>query len=282
MSSLAAPLSGNRLHLQHGPIDLIIGVDGARVPAFEAAQSAFAGVLQTLVDELDLLKRGIDAETPHPDGPVARRMVGAVSRHSGFVTPMAAVAGAVADHVLAAMVATSGLRRAYVNNGGDIAVHLTPGENFRLAMTSLQNAGHGTIEITSGDGIGGIATSGQGGRSLSFGIADSVTVLADDAAAADVAATLIANAVDLPAHPAITRMPATDLRPDSDLGARQVVTEVGRLSAEDITFALARGAKLAQTMRQKGLIRAAALFLRGQSHLVGHIRQIEKKEALHA
>ena len=39
-----------------------------------------------------------------------------------FITPMAAVAGAVADEVLAALVGPAGSTRAYVNNGGDIAL----------------------------------------------------------------------------------------------------------------------------------------------------------------
>ncbi len=38
---------------------------------------------------------------------------------------MAAVAGAVADHILAAMIAGRRLAKAYVNDGGDIALHLT-------------------------------------------------------------------------------------------------------------------------------------------------------------
>ena len=65
----------------------------------------------------------------------------------------------------------------------------------------------------------GIATSGRHGRSFSLGIADAVTVLARTASQADAAATVIANAVDLPGHPAIVRCPAQDLQPDSDLGA---------------------------------------------------------------
>ena len=60
-----------------------------------------------------------------------------------------------------------------------------------------------------------------------------VTVLADTAACADVAATLIANAVDLPGHGAITRAPARTLFPDSDLGAIPVTTDVGALSAAE-------------------------------------------------
>ena len=60
----------------------------------------------------------------------------------------------------------------------------------------------------------GIATSGWRGRSFSLGIADAVTVLAATAAEADAAATVIANAVDLPGHPAIdTRAGAASSRP---------------------------------------------------------------------
>ncbi|MCF3595590.1 UPF0280 family protein [Rhodobacteraceae bacterium LMO-12] len=281
MSFSSARLSGDRLHLQHGPIDLVIGADGARERAFAAAEAAFDGLLEALVDELDVLRQPLSADSA-PHGPVARRMTQAVARHRGFVTPMASVAGAVADHMLAAMVAAGGLRRAYVNNGGDIALYLAANERFRLAMAGLDGAGLGAIEITPNQGIAGIATSGQGGRSLSFGIAESVTVLACDAAAADVAATLIANAVDLPDHGAISRAPATELRPDSDLGERLVVAHVGPLSDNDVDQALMRGAKAANTMRQAGLIHAAALFLRGQNRVVGPIGRVELKETEYA
>ena len=152
MSFAAAMLPGERLHLQHGPIDLVIGADGDRAAAFEAARVAFDGVLEGLVAELDLLRHGGWADCPPyagPRGPVARRMVRAVARHEGFVTPMAAVAGAVADHVLAAMLEGAGLRRAYVNNGGDIALWLAAGERFRLAVAGLGGAGLGRLEIGS-------------------------------------------------------------------------------------------------------------------------------------
>ena len=87
----------------------------------------------------------------------------------------------------------------------------------------------GRVAIEAADQVRGIATSGRHGRSLSFGIANSVTVLAKSAAMADTAATLIANAVDLPGHPAVERRPASSLRDDSDLGERLVVTGVGDL-----------------------------------------------------
>src|SRR5258708_14478124 len=91
-----------------------------------------------------------------------------------------------------------------------------------------------TMTIDADDVARGVATSGRHGRSFSLGIADSVTVLARTASQADAAATVIANAVDLPGHPAITRRRASDLQPDSDLGARLVTRDVGRLSAAQI------------------------------------------------
>nr|WP_245398619.1 UPF0280 family protein [Oceaniglobus trochenteri] len=280
-------MPGDRLHLQHGPIDLVIGADGARAAAFSAAEARFASVLEELVEELPLLRSPVGAV---PRRPIARTMHAACWPHRAvFVTPMAAVAGAVADTVLAAMVAGGGLTRAYVNNGGDIAICLNDLDNddrkapaFTLAMRSLDNRDLGRITLTATDTARGIATSGRGGRSLTMGIADQVTVLARTAAMADVAATLIANAVDLPGHPAITRQPANALSPDSDLGARPVVTHRGPISPRDRETALSRGAALARDMARRGLVDAAALFLDGQTRIVGASHLIEGKEPAHA
>jgi ApbE superfamily uncharacterized protein (UPF0280 family) len=274
MGPQAALLPDGRLHLHHGPIDLVImaeaGSEAAVRPAFRAARDRFASVLEELVPELPLLRAPLGAA---PQGQIARRMHRACTAvaQGDFITPMAAVAGSVADEVLAAMLAATPLSRAYVNNGGDIALHLAAGQSYRAAIAGLDGQVSGQITISAGDGIGGIATSGQGGRSLSLGIATSVTVLAPNAATADAAATLIANAVDLPGHPAITRRPARDLHPDSDLGARLVVTHVGPLPSDDIQTALSQGRARAQRLIDAGTIAAAALVLQGHGVTVGHI-----------
>ena len=116
-------------------------------------------------------------------------------------------------------------------------------------------------------GIGGIATSGWRGRSLSLGIADSVTVLAQNAAAADVAASLIANAITI-SSPAITRQPAASLVPDSDLKDRLVTVDVGPLSADEIDHALAAGAGLARQMCDDGQIMTAYARLGRRSFVI--------------
>ena len=268
MNAVATLMSdGKRLHLQHGPIDLIIGADGDRDRAFAAAKERFRTILDELVAELPLLRTNMEPGTVKPNSDVALRMHQAVHPFAAqsFVTPMAAVAGSVADEVLQAMCDNCHLDRAYVNNGGDIAIHLTPGTGFKMAMAGHDGADLGRIEITHADPVRGIATSSRHGRSLSLGIADSVTTLARTAADADVAATLIANHVDLPNHPAITRCPANQINDDSDLGSLPVVTACGPLPVRDVDRALETGLTYAQDTVQRGLIMGASLFLQKQN-----------------
>ena len=267
MTAQAALLPGGRLHLSHGPIDLVIGADGARDLAFRAGFDRFGTILSELTAELPLLRRPVGTK---PNGKIARAMYRAALPHAdGLTTPMICVAGAVAAEVLSAMVDGADLTRAYVNNGGDIALHLTEGARFDVGIAGLDGQSLGTVTIRSGDPIRGIATSGQGGRSHSLGIADSVTVLARSAAMADAAATRLGNAVDLPAHPAIRRSPANQLHDDSDLGAAPVVTHVGPLSPAEVNQALTTGATAAQGLRDRGLISGTALFLRDQHTVIG-------------
>jgi ApbE superfamily uncharacterized protein (UPF0280 family) len=389
---------GRRLHLQDGPIDLVIEAFGpaeAVRAAYAAAIARFDGLLDELCSELPLLRAAARPDGTALTGVVARRMYAAVaehvvtavsvsaeapaaepasaipplgvipglvpgthsspgsqasrlpgrsvgSRHEAgndfgegsdlgeatdvgeasdlgaggavpddalFITPMAAVAGAVADEILAAMLAAGAaggesdgaeaggqlsrspsartqlahpppthppLSRVYVNNGGDIALHLAPGERLRVGLVDRPDrpsldasALFARTELSAEDGVGGIATSGWRGRSFSLGIADAVTVLAATAAAADAAATVIANAVDLPGHPAIVRAPARDLAPDSDLGDRRVTRAVGALSAGEIDAALSAGVAVAEGLVRCGLITGAALHLAGATRIVG-------------
>jgi hypothetical protein len=259
----------NRLHLQDGPIDLIVEAFGAEVEdAYRAAGDRFVTILDELCAELPLLRSG----AAQPEGVVARRMWQAVQpfARDQFITPMAAVAGAVAEEVLAAMTGAAGLTRAYVNNGGDIAVFLAPGETLRIGLVDRPDrpSMFGSLFVSAEQPVRGIATSGWRGRSFSLGIADAVTVLADTAAMADAAATIIANAVDLPGHPAIERRPAAELAPQNDLGERPVTVAVGKLSADEMERALAAGCRVAERCLERQLIRAAALHLGGLTRQV--------------
>jgi ApbE superfamily uncharacterized protein (UPF0280 family) len=187
-----------------------------------------------------------------------------------FITPMAAVAGAVADEMLAALCAGRALEKAYVNNGGDIAFHLSPGASLTAGLVADYRLPQidATCALTSDQPARGIATSGWQGRSFSLGIADSVTILADSGAAADAAATLVANAVNVD-HPAVKRVRARDIDPDSDLGDRLVTAEVGALDDQAIETALDAGQEVAKELARAGLIRAAVMVLRQRFRIAG-------------
>jgi uncharacterized protein len=136
-----------------------------------------------------------------------------------------------------------------------------------LRAASDRLALDGTFIVRAEDGVRGVATSGWRGRSFSLGIADSVTVLARDAASADAAATVIANAVNVDA-PGIERAPANALRDDTDLGAIPVTVQVPALPPRAVSDALDRGEACAQTLRAAGHIVAAALVCQRQVRLV--------------
>lgn len=276
MSPQRTQLPDGRWHFQHGPMDIIIGAQGrqADVEAAHAqAWERFTGILAELVEELFLLRQPVRDDC-RLIGPIARRMWNACWPHrSDFVTPMAAVAGAVAQE-LAACYARSGIDRAWVNNGGDIALHLAPAQSVRIGLyADLARldvaeilAGvrtDGQFEVSSELPVRGVATSGWRGRSFSLGIADSVTVLARTAAEADAAATMIANAVDV-ADPRIKRGRACDLKDDTDLGEILVTVDVPTLEANTVQRALRAGLERAQALQAEGLIWSAALVCQNQ------------------
>ncbi|TPL93755.1 UPF0280 family protein [Mesorhizobium sp. B2-3-12] len=283
---------GKRLHLNHGPIDLIVEAFGeaneSRL-AYEQAVARFQTILMELVEELPDLRLPAFFLAPRAfAGPTARRMEAAVMPLAEcFITPMAAVAGSVADEMLAALLAGRKLDRAYVNNGGDSALHIGKGRSMGLAVAGTGNGMADRITIRAADGVRGVATSGWRGRSFSLGIADAVTVLARTGAEADAAATLIANAVDLPGNPAIRRVPARDLSPDSDLGTRLVTQAVGTLAPDEVARALDNGLAVAEDFRRRGLIAASALFLGGETRISGAVAlgapdKHEPEEVAHA
>ena len=292
--------SGERLHLQHGPIDLVIEASGdpeqkarAYQQAFDATRDVLTGLVKCLTElRQPLTSQGVQLLLEACESPVARRMImaaevfntrntmtdnvmratqpevaGAMYKRSSlpFITPMICVAGSVAEYVLHAMLAGTTLQRVYINNGGDIALWLSAQSAFTVGICNNVQTGEiaSRIELRAHHDVHGIATSGWRGRSHSLGIADAVTVLADSAATADAAATLIANAVDLPGCEQIHRLPAAELSPDSDLGDQLVTVGVDSLSEKQIESALKRGRHLAECFIDSGHIRAAYLSLAG-------------------
>ena len=283
-------MADNRLHLQHGPIDIIAHVDApeeVRKRLYSTASHRFSTVLEELVAEMDLLKQPWNADLPDSKGGIAQKMCFAVRGSDIFVTPMAAVAGAVADEMLETMLfeaqkpdsCVEHIHRMYVNNGGDIAFWLNTGESFSIGV--VDNLGipelNARVSLAYESPVRGIATSGWRGRSLSLGIADAVTVLAGSAAIADAAATLIANDVNVD-YPGILKRPASEVKDESDLGMLPVTVDVPPLPVDQISEALKRGAQTAGNFIRTGKIEAAYLSLQKQTLVVENNLKKESNE----
>jgi uncharacterized protein len=282
MSAQIAWLQPNRLHLHHGPIDCIVEAHGNGEDvnaALHAAAELFPTLLPELVANLERLRAQLGTFAPQVWGETAQRMVAACWPHRAqFVTPMAAVAGSVADTLRAHMLARApSLSKAFVNNGGDIAFHLTKGETFKLAVAHNPNTlrFNGSIEIPANWPVRGVATSGWRGRSQSLGIADAVTVLAHNAASADAAATMIANAANVE-DASILRKPAHEVKDDSDLGDLLVTVHVPALSEPKIALALGAGERAARLLVSAGVIHSAVLQCQGRIKLVHPISAVHR------
>ena len=270
-----AILSGNRLHLQHGPINLVIKANGdssSIKKAYELASHRMEGMLQGLVDNLSTLRVPLNPRVELSiDDVTSNHMISTARQFEDrFITPMAAVAGAVADKILSSMRDVKGLDSIYVNNGGDIALFIGHGKKMKIGIVPTLTAAEpvASVDITSGDKVRGIATSGWDGHSLSLGIADAVTVLAKNAAIADIVATLIANEVNCDSD-CIDRVQALEIDPDSDLKEKLVTLKVGNLDENEISKALARGARFAQKLIDDKKIFGVFIYLQGHNCSLG-------------
>ncbi len=272
---MAGVLKDGRLHLQHGPIDLIIEANGDPENikiAYQAMTERFATVLDELVLELEPLRQEASL-AQDVKGLIAQRMLKAAKKFSGeFVTSMAAVAGSVADEIAEVGWRSTSLTKLYVNNGGDIAFRISHGEEvvIGVAKSVVDPTLIGRLHFTSKSNSRGVATSGFGGRSQTFGIADAVTVVSSCAADADVAATLIANRVSLGDHPQVKSVAADSVDGSSDLGSRLVTSSVGELTKQEIETALDNGAQMAKALCSDARIEGAFIALRGSVRSVGN------------
>jgi uncharacterized protein len=259
-----------RTRWQHGPIDIVLDMHGAieQVSAAKAALWArFPMLLSELAVELPDLRKDCRALVEEKlQGNVAKRMFQAVRPFQDeFITPMAAVAGSVAQELLD-IAKRFELSKVLINNGGDIALFSETNEKVSIKLLApvgmLEFVSHEFQEF-------GVATSGWSGRSFSRGIADAVTVVAKSAAQADAAATMIANAVGPTLiHREIQRQPAEQLKDNSDLGPILVTTKVGALPRLLVKEALLEGKRYAESLLNRGLILSASLSLQADSVIV--------------
>jgi len=223
-------------------------------------------ILEDLAKFLPVIKKkSLELEVAETIPDVVRRMIEATKKmEEPDLTPLAAVAGTTSD-VVADFIFSKGATKIIVDNGGDIAIRLREGEVARVGVKTEIDARQPTylVSIDSTMGVGGVATSGLGGRSFTKGIASAATVLSETASLADAAATVIGNFTNIE-DPNIMKSLAEEIYPDTDINGEWVTVKVGKLSQEKIEEALNSGLSKAYSIYQKGLINGALIALQGK------------------
>ncbi|MCX5872364.1 MAG: UPF0280 family protein [Deltaproteobacteria bacterium] len=216
----------------------------------------------------------VNSLPPSGDGVPFKMWEGARQVGARDLTPMATVAGAVAD-ATADFLHAFEMSKTIVNNGGDIAIRLAGGESVNVGIRSDINRPEIThrISISEDLGIGGVCTSGLGGRSFTRGIASATTILARSAVLADAAATAVANATFID-HPNIVRRLADKLDPQTDLKGVEVTCSVGDLEEEFVEACLYKALAYAETLADKGTIFGAVVSIKGQPRITKGIKSI--------
>jgi len=271
------PFTDEKIHIlpdgvvlvDYGPMRMFIRASDRGKPLValaEAGARVAIRVLEDLARLLPVIKRKaweLEIEGNYPD--VVKRMIGATKEMGEpDLTPLAAVAGAASDVVADYMISQGGTK-VIVDNGGDVAIRLREGEVARVGIKTEIRAEKPVyvLSIDSTMGLGGVATSGLGGRSFTKGIASAATAVAANASLADAAATIIGNFTHVE-DPSIQRSLAEEIYPDTDIAGEWVTTEVGRLSHAKIRKALKNGLTKAEAIWKKGLITGALIALQGE------------------
>jgi ApbE superfamily uncharacterized protein (UPF0280 family) len=268
-TSCIQTLSNGVVLVDDGPMRMFITAFENGKPlvklAEEGAHQAIR-VLEDLATFLSVIKRKsqeLEIEEAFPN--VVRRMIEATIRMEELdLTPLAAVAGAASD-VVADFMFRKGGTKIIVDNGGDIAIRLRDGEVAKVGVKTEIDAKQPTylIPIDSTMEIGGVATSGLGGRSFTKGIASAATVLSQTAAFSDAAATVIGNFTNVE-DANIVKSLAEKIYPDTDIGGEWVTVKVGNLSQDKIEEALNNGLSKAYSICEKGWINGALIALQGK------------------
>jgi uncharacterized protein len=261
-------LSNGTVLVEYGPMRMFIQAFERGKPVVELSKEGAKKakeVLEDLARFLPLIKRkaqALEIEEGYPD--VVQRMIEAARiMEEPDLTPLAAVAGAASD-VVADFILQRGGTKIIIDNGGDIAIRIREGEVARVGIKTDIHAVHPSyvLSVDEAMGIGGVATSGLGGRSFTKGIASAATVLAEVSSFADAAATVIGNFTNV-ADPRIQRALAEMIYPDTDLAGEWVTTEVGALPQEKWKEALGQGLAKAESLGRKELIKGALVAVKG-------------------
>lgn len=229
--------------------------------AQQAAEESFA-FLEAVANHKTVLSQFPGSIQTLPENDLALRMVENVRAvGDDDLTPMAAVAGTIADAV-ADWLFVRGSTKVVVDNGGDIAIRLTRNESAAVGIRpTIRNLdiSH-VLNLDDRKSSWGVTTSGRGGRSLTRGIASGVTVIAENASIADAAATAIANACFVE-DSCIVQRPAEQMDPNSDLKGINITVDVGVLSRDKMVQAVQTALSKANALCRQQLIVGALIAL---------------------
>lgn len=262
-------LASGQVFYDYGPVSMVVSAKRGGMDDTELCRSAFPVIeacLGELHDSLEELRRYPPEVEPERLSGTALVMARAVlATGDPYLTPMAAVAGSLSDAV-ADYLQAQGAEKAVANNGGDAAVRLGEGESLSLGVVyDIRGTGVDQVVcLTSAKGIGGVATSGLGGRSLTTGIASGVTAFSKRCADADALATLLADRSYIDSPAVHTQMAGT-LDPDSDIADLQVVTGLKPLSDEEKARALEQVMAEAELQFRSGNLLACIATVQGST-----------------
>lgn len=260
-------LKPGQVFVDFGPVSMVITASRNGEGDTQLCRAAFpviAACLEDLRPSLEMLRRyppQVELEQLTGAGETMARAV--LRTGDPWLTPMAAVAGTVADAV-ADFLFAQGAEKVTANNGGDIALRLAPGQSLGLGVLyDLERGGvDRVVHLTAEKGVGGVATSGLGGRSLTTGIASGVTVFSRRCAQADALATLLADRSCIDSPAVHTRL-AGELDPDSDIAGLPVVVAVDPLGREEKERALDQVLREAEAQYRRGNLLACIATVQG-------------------
>ena len=264
----------NSVIAENGPMRIIIQAWDKEKPDFDMALKAgeFSFTcLEQVAQHHEILKQlpcCIPKKLPLIPANMVKSVIAVKEKN---LTPMAAVAGTIADAV-ADWLFDHGLSRVIVNNGGDIAIRLAKNETAKIGIrTNIQNpiisylvelsCFHSfDFHSSNSHSSWGVNTSGFGGRSLTQGIASGVTVFAKTSSIADAAATSIANSCFVKDN-LIVQINAEKLDFNTDIKGVPVTFKVGKLKKSSVKYAMNNALKKAEKYIKMKIIYGALIAL---------------------
>jgi uncharacterized protein len=270
-------LAGGAVMIECGPMRLVIDARVGKVPqpqqALRAADEAVR-FLEGVARARPFLGRDYRSLTPQVTDPLALKMIASIRAvGDADLTPMAAVAGTIADAV-ADFLFERGMTRVLVDNGGDVAVRccdgapVTVGIRPQVESKSISHA----IVLGPERTAWGIATSGLGGRSLTRGVLEAATVVAADASLADAAATAVANASYVE-DSAVVQVAAEAIDPRTDIAGLRVTAGVGPLPESIKNQAVHHAIRRAEKLIDDNIVLGAFVACQGRTAMTRFIAE---------